>query len=68
MSVVGGDYTVDHITVQHLEHFTYPYLFIGGKLTFNGVSSGFSFLLEYNVCSVINPITFPAMNEGVFDI
>jgi hypothetical protein len=68
MSIIGGDYTVDHITVQHLERFENPDLFIGGKLTVNDVSSGFSFLLEYNVCSVLYSTTIPAMNEGVFDI
>ena len=68
MSIIGGEYTVDSITAEHVEPADFPVLAIGGKCSHDEKKWGFLFFLEYNVCNVIWSYYYPEMKEGLFDI
>lgn len=55
MSIMGGSYTINHVTANHVNIGKYPYLVVAGKLTnTDGVSKGFMYALEYNMCKLVN--------------
>lgn len=61
MSIIGGEsYTINQMTIAHankgLPGAESPYLVVAGKLTHSatGTSNGFMYVLDYNVCQVVN--------------